>query len=358
MIPPRKPDNEAARMAALRAYAILDTPPEAAYDDLLTIAAGICETPMGAMSLIDGERQWFKARLGVDAEETPRDVSFCGHAILDPENVLVVENAVDDPRFVHNPLVLDDPSIRFYAGAPLLAPGGEAIGTLCVFDSKPHALSAEQLAAMRALSRQVTRMLELHRATRALRHHASERDWYEHQMQQYQAELETRNADLTELSRTDALTGLPNRRAFDAALHAALDGLTDTLPSRGPSVALVDIDHFKTINDLHGHPTGDRVLADVAAVLRASAGPLTMVARYGGEEFAVLLPGVDGLAAELQGEYLRESVQNLPIGFPVSVSIGIASRAPGEDASALVKRADQALYAAKRGGRNRVVVAD
>lgn len=345
-------------MAALRAYAILDTPPEAAYDDLLTIASVICETPMGAMSLIDGERQWFKARLGVDATETPRDVSFCGHAILEPEKVLVVENAVDDARFSQNPLVLGDPSIRFYAGAPLRAPGGEAIGTLCVFDSKPHVMRPDQVAAMRALSRQVTRMLELRSATRALRHHASERDWYEQQMLQYQSELESRNADLAELSRTDALTGLPNRRAFDAALHAALEGLTDTVASRGPSVALVDIDHFKTINDLHGHPTGDRVLADVAAVLRTSAGPLTTVARYGGEEFAVLLPGADGLAAELQGEYLREAVQNLPIGFPVSVSVGVASRKAGEDVSSLVARADQALYAAKRGGRNRVVVAD
>lgn len=341
-------------MAALRAYEILDTPPEAAYDDLLTIAAGICETPMGAVTLVDGERQWFKARLGVEATETPREVSFCGHAILDPDNVLVVENAVDDPRFERNPLVLDDPSIRFYAGAPLLAPDGEAIGTLCVFDSKPHVMRNEQLVAMRALSRQVTRMLELHRATRALRHHASERDWYEQQMQQYQSDLETRNADLAELSRTDALTGLPNRRAFDAALRSALgDGTV-----RGPSVALIDIDHFKTINDVHGHPVGDRVLADVARVLRESAGALATVSRYGGEEFAVLLPGADGLAAELQGEYLREAVYNLPLGFPVSVSVGVASRRAGEDVETLIRRADEALYAAKRGGRNRVVVSD
>lgn len=339
-------------MAALRAYAILDTPPEQAYDDLLTIAAGICDAPMGAVTLVDGERQWFKARRGVAATETSRDVSFCGHAILEPQRVLVVPDATRDVRFEDNPLVLDTPSIRFYAGAPLLAPGGEAVGTLCVFDDRPHEMTEAQVEAMRALSRQVSVVLELRRASMLLRHEASEREWYEQQMLQYQSELETRNADLAELSRTDALTGLPNRRAFDAALEAAL---ASTEPSRGIAVALVDIDHFKTINDLQGHPAGDAVLADVARVLRTSAGSHATVARYGGEEFALLLANVDAMGAELQAEYVREAVQNLPAGFPVTVSIGVALRQREETAVSLVARADQALYAAKRGGRNRVV---
>ena len=339
-------------MAALRAYEILDTPPEQAYDDLLTIAAGICNAPMGAVTLVDGDRQWFKARRGLAATETSREVSFCGHAILDPDNVFVVGDATRDARFVDNPFVTDDPSIRFYAGAPLLAPGGEAVGTLCVFDDRPHDMTEAQIEAMRALSRQVTVVLELRRASMLLRHQAREREWYEQQMLQYQAELETRNADLAELSRTDALTGLPNRRAFDAALDAAL---ANGEPSRGTAVALVDIDHFKTINDLQGHPAGDAVLADVARVLRTSAGNQATVARYGGEEFALLLSNVDAIGAELQAEYVREAVQNLPTGFPVTVSVGVALRRRDEAAAALIERADQALYGAKRGGRNRVV---
>lgn len=353
MIPPKKPDNETARLAALRGYEILDTLPEQSYDDLLRIAAGICRTPMGAVTLVDDERQWFKSRLGVAAEETPRDVAFCGHAILVPDEVMVVPDARSDARFHDNPLVSGDPRIRFYAGAPVIA-GGEAVGTVCVFDDVPHELSQAEREALQSLARQVSVLLDARRHARILGHHLRERDWYEQQLLQYQAQLEAHNADLAELSRTDALTGLPNRRAFDAALQAAAGRMGD---AGGLAVALIDIDHFKTINDLHGHPVGDQVLASVAQVLRASAGSAATVARYGGEEFALLLHVADAGAAELQAQYVREAVQNLPIGFPVTVSIGLAMRRGDVTPAALLDRADRALYAAKRGGRNRVELA-
>lgn len=137
MIKPALPTNEAERLAALQRYRILDTPREQAFDDLVTIARAICGTSMGAVSLIDGERQWFKSLQGMDGEQTPREEAFCAHAILRPADLTVVEDALQDARFRGNPSVTDDPFIRFYAGAPLLSSDGYALGTLCVFDTNP-----------------------------------------------------------------------------------------------------------------------------------------------------------------------------------------------------------------------------
>ncbi len=178
MIAPSHPD-EAARLQALLSYDVLDTPAEADFDDLARIASLICRTPIALISLVDAHRQWFKARVGLDIEETPRDVAFCAHAILGSE-LLVVEDATADDRFVENPLVKGAPNIRFYAGTPLADGSGLAIGTLCVIDRVPRALSEDQAEALRALGRQVVAQFELRRRMRLLsqavsRHEAAER---------------------------------------------------------------------------------------------------------------------------------------------------------------------------------------
>jgi len=204
MIAP-KPADEAQRLEVLRGYEILDTEPEAAFDDLTLLASYVCQTPVALISLVDADRQWFKSKIGVSVVETSRDIAFCASAILQPD-VFIVPDATQDERFAENPLVVSDPKIRFYAGATL-ATQGHALGTLCVVDRVPRQLSAEQLEALRALSRQVLAQLELRRNLRRLERALIARD---------QAEVE-REATLRELK-----AALTNVRTLEGLLPICL----------------------------------------------------------------------------------------------------------------------------------------
>ncbi len=159
--------SEKQRLKVLWQYDVLDTMPEAMFDDLTELAANICEAPVALISLVDEKRQWFKAKVGTSLRETARDISFCAHAIQQPD-LFIVPDATKDERFAHSPLVTEDPGIRFYAGAPLITPDGYALGTLCVIDKVPRELSPAQKRALAILSRHVVAQLELRRRSREL----------------------------------------------------------------------------------------------------------------------------------------------------------------------------------------------
>ena len=178
-----KPINEEARLAALEKYAILDTDPEAAFDDLAQLASFVCKTPIALITLIDQSRQWIKSKIGISVSETSRDVAFCSTAILQNE-VFVVPDALQDERFRNNPLVVSEPHIRFYAGAPLVTEEGFALGALCVIDEKPRELEPEQKEALTALSRLVLGQLEFRRNLVLLKEALTDRSKNEHERQE------------------------------------------------------------------------------------------------------------------------------------------------------------------------------
>jgi signal transduction histidine kinase len=187
------PANELARLAALRDYEILDTAPEQEFDDITLLASQICATSTALISLVDENRQWFKSKVGTTETETPRDIAFCAHGILQPD-VFVVEDALADQRFADNPLVTGASKIRFYAGSPLITANGQALGMLCVNDQVPRILSPEQKAALQALGRQVVAQFELRRNLKELRETIIQRERAE-------AELKETHSRLVEASR-------------------------------------------------------------------------------------------------------------------------------------------------------------
>jgi GAF domain-containing protein len=161
---PQVPNNEAARLEALRRYRILDTAPEKSFDQITALAAYICGTPIAHISLIDSQRQWFKSKTGLDLDQTDRESAFCAHTIMGTD-LFIIQNTLEDERFATNPLVTGEPRIRFYAGAPLTTPDGHNLGALCVVDRQPRELTVQQKSALAALANLTVGQLELRRAS-------------------------------------------------------------------------------------------------------------------------------------------------------------------------------------------------
>lgn len=203
--------SEARRLKVLWQYEVLDTVPEELFDDLTELAARICEAPIALISLVDEDRQWFKSKVGVTINETSRDISFCAHAIKG-QDLFIIPDATKDLRFADNPLVTSDPKIRFYAGAPLIAPDGEALGTLCVIDKVPRELSSEQQQALRVLARHVMTQLELRRHAKDLAEAHKAREATKDELDKVQAENAKLKKQLEKLKKGGSSRKLAKKR--------------------------------------------------------------------------------------------------------------------------------------------------
>lgn len=351
------PPDEARRQAALDAYAVVDTVPEQAYDDIVRLAVTLCDAPAAAISLIDHDRQWFKAQIGLDVRQTSRDEAICERAIHQPDRMLVIEDVQAHADIPQPPLRVDDAPLRFYAGVPLLSPDGHALGTVCVLDNKPRTLTAAQREGLEVLARQTQHLLELRRYAMEQRRLLSEREAFAQRLEDARADLQRRNDLLQHSATHDALTGLLNRAAL-AQLRDNPDAMR-RLQQAPYTLMLLDVDHFKDVNDRHGHLLGDRALRAVADAVAASIREHDIAVRYGGEEFLILLPDTRAASAMQVAERIRQRIASAPLPFALTVSIGLAAGEPTRDWSELVfDRADQALYRAKAAGRNRVMVDD
>jgi diguanylate cyclase (GGDEF)-like protein len=318
---PGNPENESARITSLRSLNILDTKPEERFDRLTRLAKRLFGVPIVLVTLIDVDRQWFKSSQGLEATETPRKISFCGHAILADEILIVPDTLLDD-RFCDNPLVTGDPGIRFYAGVPLVIPNGSKLGTLCLIDRDPRVLSDEDQELLRDLG--------------------------------HMAEQELAAVQLATL---DELTQLSNRRGFIAlALHAL--NLCKRL-HKPASLFFFDLDLFKEINDQYGHAEGDRALIGFSKILKESFRDSDVIGRFGGDEFVALLTNADLTESKLilnRLDRIREDFnKDAARGYDICFSVGMIEFDARRHQSVedLLQEADQLMYQQKQTKRTK-----
>lgn len=320
------PENEADRQDELDSFHILDSEPDEDFDRITRIASQMLGMPIALISLVDHNRQWFLSRVGLQANQTAREVAFCAHTICS-DQVMVVSDALDDDRFRDNPLVKGDPHIRFYAGAPLHTREGHALGTLCVIGPEPRRLQDNERQLLEELAGMVIHTLE------------ARRDRY-----------------------LCPLTGFQNRRPF---FESGQREFQQSLLHQEPlTLLLIGLDDFTNLNERFASGQGDRLLQDVAVAVRQELGSSDLAARVAGAEFAVLLCGRDFQAASEVAERIRFRIAHQGVivdgsRHVLSISAGVSNRDP-QDAgfTDLYQRAEKALRQAWMSGRNRTIAND
>jgi diguanylate cyclase (GGDEF)-like protein len=313
---PDIPPDEETRLKTLRSLNILDTSPEERFDRLTRMAKRMFGVPIALVSLVDENRQWFKSCIGLPVSETPRDISFCGHAILGDE-IFIIPDATKDERFADNPLVLNEPHIRFYAGCPLRHLDGSKLGTLCIIDQKPRDLDKDELEALKDLASTAERELAA-----------------------------------VQLATLDELTNINNRRGFIMlAQHSLNLCARQDIPA---SLVFLDLNQFKPINDQFGHAEGDQALQTFAKQMKIACRDSDLYARLGGDEFAVLLTNVSRESAEEVMTRFQEALdqynQESKRGYEISFSYGIVEfdRDKHQTIEELLNAGDLQMYENKK----------
>ena len=315
-------NDEAGRLLALHRYCALDSVNEPNFDSITSLVKDLLGVPICAVSLIDSDEQRFKSIQGSDLTHTPREVAFCDHTIRSSDP-LVVPDAEQDERFADNPLVTGDPHVRAYAGAPLTTPDGYNVGALCAIHRRRHDFTPGDVELLQRFAKVVVDQMEL-----------------------------------KTLAHQDFLTGALSRRAFTDAAVRALNQLRPM--NRSATVAVLDVDHFKQINDAHGHPVGDKVLQAIGRCISRDLRSSDLFGRLGGEEFGILFYATTRNEAWHCAERIRQAVEaiDLPDVPRATVSIGLAHVDTDRSLDQALAEADANLYLAKREGRNRSVESD
>lgn len=337
--PPVLPD-ESGRLSALEATRQTFSPAEERFDRITRIAAGVMDTPTALVTLVDDKRQWFKSRFGLDADQTPRDVAFCAHAIAQEEG-LVVEDATLDERFSDNPLVTGSPHVRAYAGKVIHAPTGEPVGTLCVIDTQPRTFSQEQLALLADLSVLVDKELE-------------------RPIPGPQAEFVVEAGPQTRASRLDATTGC---WSHDAMLELLMRQCAQADESSASfAIGLLRVERMADLSARIGGEAVEGVLREVAGAVRGALGEADALGRYDPETFIAMLPGTDSrslapLAAGVQKVLRARSFRGGSLSLWLKLSVAMVVRDPDTALSARLEMATQALLEARRNGSGIALVA-
>lgn len=311
---PGIPENEEARLRSLYAIDLLDTRDDERFERLTRISQKLFQVPIAVINLIDRERQWTLACQGLSGREMKRDISFCAHAILH-EEPLIINDARQDERFHDNPLVTGSPFIRFYAGYPVRLPDGAVAGTLCLVNSEPRNFTEDDIASMKDI-----------------------------------ASIVEDEFQVINLAMIDSLTGIPNRRGFYLSGEKRFRELQQSHTAF--AILYFDLDKFKPINDMWGHAEGDEVLKIFASVLRQLLGPKDIAGRLGGDEFAVLLACESEAQTYLNNlsDSLNACNQRSGKPYNINYSFGIIKSHSGSYGSLaeMIKESDSVMYSEKR----------